>query len=623
MRTRFFHYLINSKTRTVFAYLIGACVLLLVVGFIVADPLEGAEQAARKSLSWFINDDGNISVGAFLVRLAGIIFTSAILVTALIEWFTGQRQLMRDGRLFADVKDHLLVLGYNESVPRIIQETLKESSSSCGSSYAIKVVVATTQPIDEVRVALQTSLSEEEFKHIIINQAQRNDLAMLRKLCAHDAKTILIVGETNEDGHDTKSLGALKKIAEVCKAQSNTSSTTHIQCYIQLDYQSSFYLLQSQKLDENVTSFLDVYPYNPEITWARKVLAPSWYSTANIRYRDLDFKDMSSSSDNYVHLVVLGMTGMGIAIATEAAHITHYPNGVLRKGHTQHRTRITMIDIKAGSEMRMLHTRYRELFNNCYWILKDEKLNAIEEHPAQMPCLDVEWEFIEADVTSQSIQNTILNWAEDSKQALTLACCFKTYPKNVATAFYLPRKLYDLTSYPTEERLDINILIYQPDDDALQSLLCDAKRFGVIRPFGADSDILNIHHSHNLINRAKEINWKYASKKKGSQEEYDVEWRKLTTRAQWSNIYSALHDGIYQKYKDDSEDEEIMKACEHNRWLHEVLMFNYRIPVGKEAEAFKAKNKTEMNRLKEEEYIHYNLVDYNDLPKETQEKDKK
>ena len=622
MKTFFFHYLINCKTRTIFAYLIGACALLLVIGFAVAYPSsDDANQAAHKSLAWFINDNANISIGAFIMRLLGIMFTSAILVTALIEWFTNQRQLMRDGRLFADVKGHLLVLGYNESVPGIIKETLKDSVNKDDSTYAIKVVVATTQPIESVRVALQTSLSEDEFKHLIINQAQRNDLAILHKLCAHAAKIILIVGETNEDGHDTKSLGALKKIAEVCKTQSNDSIITHIPCYIQLNYQSSFYLLQSQKLDDNITTCLDVYPYNPDITWARKVLTPYCYSASKIQYRDLDFKDMSSKSDNYVHLVVLGMTAMGIAIATEAAHIAHYPNGVLRKGYTQHRTRITMIDLKAKNEMQMLQTRYRELFNNCHWVLKDEDGKIIKEHQPQMPFLDVEWEFIEADVTSQSIQNTILNWAEDDKQALTIACCFKTYPKNVATAFYLPRKLYDLTSYPNDDRLDINILIYQPDDDALQSLLCDAKRFVAIHPFGSDSDILNISDSNKLIDRAKEINWKYVSKKEGTQ--VDIEWRKLTTRKQWSNIYSALHDRIYKKYKDNGEDEEIMKACEHNRWLHEVLMFNYRIPKGKEIEVFAGNNETEQNRLKDEEYVQNNLIDYCDLSKETQDKDKK
>lgn len=622
MKTKIFHYLTNSSARVIVAYLFGVCLLLLLLGFLVADPCAGPLSAFHKSMAWFINDGVEIGIGEFLIRLLGILLTSAILVTALIEWFTSQRQLMRDGRLFANVKGHLLVLGYNDSVPGIIQEKLKDLLNQDDSSYAIKIVVATTQPIDGVRVALQTSLSEDEFKHIIINQAQRNDLAMLRKLCAHDAKTIIIVGETNEDGHDTKSLGALKKIADVCRSQSNIAPNTHIQCYIQLDYQSSFYLLQSQKIDENITSFLDVYPYNPEMTWARKVLAPYWYSTSNIRYRDLDFKDMSSKSDNHVHLVVLGMTAMGIAIATEAAHIAHYPNGVLRKGHTQHRTRITMIDIKARSEMRMLQTRYRELFNNCFWILKDEKQNIIEEHSAQMPFLDVEWEFIEADVTTQSIQNMLLGWAEDEKQALTLACCFKTYPKNVATAFYLPRKLYDLTSYPSEERPDVNILIYQPDDDALQSLLCDAKRFGVIRPFGADSNILNITHSNNLINKAKEINWRYVGKEKWTREEQDAEWRKLTTRTQWSNIYSALHDKIYARYKGHGEDEEIMQACEHNRWLHEVLMFNYRMSDLEETKVLEGKDKTEKNRLKEE-YIHNNLKDYFDLPKETQEKDKK
>ena len=71
MKTFFFHYLINCKTRTIFAYLIGACALLLVIGFAVAYPSsDDANQAAHKSLAWFINDNANISIGAFIMRLA-------------------------------------------------------------------------------------------------------------------------------------------------------------------------------------------------------------------------------------------------------------------------------------------------------------------------------------------------------------------------------------------------------------------------------------------------------------------------------------------------------------------------------------------------------------------------
>ena len=36
-------------------------------------------------------------------------------------------------------------------------------------------------------------------------------------------------------------------------------------------------------------------------------------------------------SEKYVHLVIVGMSRMGVALAVEAAHIAHYPNFIRDK----------------------------------------------------------------------------------------------------------------------------------------------------------------------------------------------------------------------------------------------------------------------------------------------------
>ena len=77
----------------------------------------------------------------------------------------------------------------------------------------------------------------------------------------------------------------------------------------------------------SVSQYLEFTPFNFYEIWARRVLVKcSAESNGTIHYFPLDRGGISENSENYVHLVIIGMTRMGIALAIEAAHIAHFPN---------------------------------------------------------------------------------------------------------------------------------------------------------------------------------------------------------------------------------------------------------------------------------------------------------
>lgn len=120
-------------------------------------------------------------------------------------------------------------------------------------------------------------------------------------------------------------------------------------------------------------------PFNFYEIWARRVLVKcSAESNGTIHYFPLDRGGISENSENYVHLVIIGMTRMGIALAIEAAHIAHFPNF---KTHRK-KTRITFIDREARREMDFFMGRYRHLFD-----LSEARFMDCEQdktfHPAQ------------------------------------------------------------------------------------------------------------------------------------------------------------------------------------------------------------------------------------------------
>ena len=124
------------------------------------------------------------------------------------------------------------------------------------------------------------------------------------------------------------------------------------------EYQTSFNLFQTTDINDKKINFR---PFNYYEMWAQKVLVCQDLTapTDKSHYIPLEGHEGIKSDDNsFVHLVIVGMSRMGIAMAIEAAHLAHYPNfETLRK-----RTRITFIDSNMKQERHQFMERFKDMF---------------------------------------------------------------------------------------------------------------------------------------------------------------------------------------------------------------------------------------------------------------------
>lgn len=88
----------------------------------------------------------------------------------------------------------------------------------------------------------------------------------------------------------------------------------------------------------------------------------------------MDREPITRESNRTVHLVIIGMSRMGVALGIEAAHLLHFPNFCRDR---RLKSRITFIDAAADEEMNFFRGRYRHYFDLAPSLYRDM------EHPEE------------------------------------------------------------------------------------------------------------------------------------------------------------------------------------------------------------------------------------------------
>ena len=396
-------------------------------------------------------------------------------------------------------------------------------------------------------------------------------------------------------------------------------------CHVLFEYQTTFSIFQSADLKSEISKYIDFRPFNYYESWAQKVFVENNATLSfnddkkdeAIIYKPLDNEGINEQSDKHVHLVVVGMSKMGIALALEAAHICHYPN-FTEKGI---RTRITFIDSQASQEMNFFKGRFKDMFEIARWRhikaddytipglfnktrddiyneattwrdpLKDSASESPYKHLANNSesFLDIEWEFIEGSLECPSVQHYLTLAAQDSKSLLTVAICLPQAHQATAAGIYMPREVYAQAQ---------QVLIYQRESAEIVNTLNNDK----IRPFGMLECCYNLANDDKAFCQAKLVNFVYRSYNDDSAEAKINEkekiniiaqkaeefWEECTVEEIWSNIYNA--NSIPSKLRaydiamaDFTAMHNVIKrnltsfaTVEHNRWNVEKLLTGFR-----------------------------------------------
>lgn len=495
-----------------------------------------------------------------LIAVSGIILLNGVLISTLTNWFERRKEQWANGdiryksfRVFFkldkfSVNKIAVVIGASENAPTIIKNLLDgKGETKKGRPYY--VVLLTNGKVKEVRDRIASYLNEEDSERLVIYNGQLDSVEEVNHIPIELATEIYVLGEENGIGddsasyHDTQNMKCVHNIASYL---TQNQIQRRIICRVQFEYQTTYSVFQFSDLPDNIKEHLVFIPFNRYENWAQAVFVDSEYSEKSkadneqriIKYTPLDGSGISVDSDKNVHLIVVGMTKMGIAVAIQAAQIAHYPNFKI-DGDNPHRTKITFIDPDAENEMNFFMGRYQNLFNlarhryldlsgreyafNTEWI--DPLLNERSEYTYLGPnFLDIEWEFIKGSVEQPGVQEYLRQSAEeayscvdhgnaycDGKSLLTIAICNKFSNEAIAEGIYMPANVYDKAQ---------QILVYQPESSEILYNLYFAeknnisKRYSKLRPFGMQNADFTINKASYYC--AMLCNYVYFSKPFGT-----------------------------------------------------------------------------------------------------------
>lgn len=576
----------------------------------------------------------------FTFYVLGLVFFSGLFVATITNSLRTRADRFKQGMFkLHRISGHIVILGFNDMVPGLIKHILDDESES-----SRKVLVGVKGRADEKynQICDQADLNDDECWRVVVFHVDNIYEEHLKKrLRVHLAKDVYIIGE-GDDAYSLNAYEAICKIQQnrriykiICKIFKKENSKSWIrriydticniyhfrwipECYVQMQYQSTFALFQTYS-KESMESF-NAFNFHDE--WARKMIMLEQIDTRN-------GQSITADSDKHIHLVIIGMTEMGEALAREAAFLCHYPNfkynnkrqhkhhfKYKNEGQDKHRTKITFIDPEAKKNMTYVTGKYHHLFDLCHYSFQEGIDNNEDgfNHTPNSDFLDVEFEFIQANIADAGIHDKISEWAVDKSQVLTIAACSDKPHRSMAAGLYLPDAVFDN---------NIPVWVYQPAKGDMGEYL-DGSRFRNVTTFGMSGKELDIKNGE-IVSQAKRLNHFFNHLSDDTvdytdEEAVEMEWNNCKVFEKWSSIYNVsaipakLRSVGWKKGNDDAfidANLEVLAEMEHNRWNVEKLLMGFRPTTNKEY------------NQNVQCFIHDDIRPYNDLNEATKEKVKK
>lgn len=598
---------------------------------------------------------GNERIVAFITSFVGSILFGCLLISTLSNIIERRVEKCRSGMVRYRMSDHYVIIGADAMLPGLIHQ-LFSKDSRC------QIVIQTTKDIEEARRKLFSQIPHEYEKRIYFCFARRDSKEELESIHIAEARELYILGDSGEIDdveyyHDSMNVDCLYLTGIICKEHQRPEP---LPCHMLMEYRSTFNVFQCSDIPKDIKEYVDLHPFNFYETWARKVLVMNkasrilsnsgMYPDSEIHYRPLDYKHIDYNSNNYVHLVIIGMSRMGEAMAIEAAHIAHFPNFIRDK---KKKTRITFIDSNAREEMDKFKQSFPHLFDVSYSRFIDaetgtETLSAPLDKYAGLGTdfIDTEWQFVHGRAESESVKNLLCSWAEDPDALMTVAVCLNLTHTSIATAMYLPDSILSK---------DIPVLVQQRITSAIIDNISGGTeteekyyKYRNLRPFGMLCECLTLDNT--LQEQAKRVNYVYTLTGKHTDGNLDTEvtgdtdnqkcneaWNKLKNEYpivnQWSNIYHICtiptklrsinigNDIIVGSYKLNgvtSDELSHIAEVEHNRWNVEKLLLGFRpFSSEEESEMRQTPDGKKFKNNKKAQYIHYDIREYRQLSDST------
>lgn len=561
-----------------------------------------------------------------LIAILGVFLLNGLLVSSIIGWIDSRKEKWLKGEIkyrgFLHKYKHYVIIGGNDMTFGIVRQIMPNNDMP--NNDMPYILIQTTRDVEEFRRELFSMLTEQQQQHIIIYYGSRTSETELMELCLQQAIEVYILGEQTrtddlEPYHDTVNMQCFDLINQLL--QGGNSFKEPIRCYVMFEYQTSFAAFQSSSQSRIIKTpdgkdLLSFIPFSPYENWAQTVLVNGNITIPDktnipITYNNIDGDGISYDSDKTAHIIIVGMSKMGTAMAIETAHLAHFPNFVRDNSK---RTKITFIDKNAREESDFFMGRFPDLFKLCKWTDVDGKVHnwyaptCNEYQYFEKNFLDIEWEFRSGGVESKENREYIEScFNEKNTEIVTIAVCLPQPHQSLAAALYLPKvaihKANDIWVYQPQSG-ELLIDINKGAKDAKH--IWEKTTYRKLKPFGMlslgfDAKLLEndaIKYCSNfykakdaLVNKFRQKSdnentcyWNHWDRKNVEEavlSEIDLSLGKLW--AIWSNIYQVntiefkmRSLGLDFSKLDDTNIKELFAKVEHNRWNVEKLLMGYR-----------------------------------------------
>lgn len=630
-------------------FLLNVITIVMLVPFIISaaaqmcniENIKEGSAESPASLVWSVFshfvDPGNIGnaaadhIGwATLIALLGVFLMNGLLIATLTGWIDSHKEKWLKGEVTyirPSMQRYYIIIGGNDMVAGIVEQIFRANKSTwwrriLSLLFKPTILIQTSRDVEKFRMELFSNLTEREQRHVIIYYGNRTSDRDIENLKVRSAKEVYIIGEDvrsddTESYHDTMNMECLELIRKHLG-----HSRRKLTCHVMFEYQTTFSVFQYSEISNNIKDFIDFKPFNYYDSWAQQVLIGR-----TEEYLPLEGAEgIRVDSPKQVHLIIVGMSRMGISMAINAAHVAHYPN-YASKGI---RTKITFIDKNADEEKDFFMGRFKDLFALSHWRYgkvegdtinwDDENIPSSEYEHLGGDFLDIEWQFINGSVAMKAIQDYFSNATKDENRIVTIAICLPEPNRCLASALYLNKDVYDRVN---------QILVYNRYGDSLVTQMThkDGKQINPyhnkMRAFGMAYDFYNLELVRNIEKLAHRIEDEY---NKIYPPNPDEKYGKSEMAKWWSNVYSASTAWCKMRCIGwDGEQDltpaevNILAKVEHARWNMEQLLMGYRpIDATKQKELTditdKEEKKKKKNKLKSQ-MIHLNICSFNKLEK--------
>lgn len=549
---------------------------------IVALYLDGGNFAGKGEHDWF----------RLIVTLFGLLLFSTLLISVFNNLFDNIVDAVRTGRRRYSLKDHVLILGAGKELLPILENLRLKLPKQTD------IAIMTSTDASRLKERLSLETGDSDFvSRIYFYQGERNVYQDLKSACAHRSSAIFIIGEDGEENHDSCNMESQKVISRLCEQEAlkgDKKMPESIRCYVCLDSDTAIDVVQYDKAPVSTPRLLTDYIGSSD-TAVEQLLVHSDFLPV-----------LKEESSRYSHLVIIGCGEIADRVGIVAAHLSHYPrykDGSLRK------TLITFIGEGMWPWMNHLVSQKSNLFELCHYsyISAEGEMEHMEPDERYGDFMDLEWEFIDSDENSPMVRSYLSDCASSEEQALSIVVCYDSQSRNEDVLVHLPLALKDCKK---------GVFVQRRSEILLKAAACGM--FGDVKLFGPGSDDYQNNFFPLRCRDGMKVNDVY-EKAYGSGRDSRTAWYSICEAHKLSSIYCYEAIGLKQKCFDKDCDEVKLYECEHRRWMASVLLLGYRAMTPEEI----AKTRAE-GRVKEmkAQFKHVDIVPFEDLPKEEQDKDK-